>query len=79
MIFKRKAIERLEEWKKNYADSYAILLEGARRVGKSTLAEEFAKKFSANVDGLYLLSGKDVSAEKTLKKKPVYMTPFIID
>ena len=44
MIFKRKAIERLEEWKKNYADNYAILLEGARSVGKSTIAEEFAKK-----------------------------------
>ena len=40
MIFKRKAIERLEEWKKNYADCYAILLEGARRVGKSTIAEK---------------------------------------
>lgn len=31
------------EWKNQYADSYAILLEGARRVGKSTLVEEFAK------------------------------------
>ena len=47
--------------------------------GKHESIKEFAKKFSANVDGLYLLSGKDVSAEKTLKKKPVYMTPFIID
>ena len=46
MIFKRKAIKRLEEWKKNYSDSYAILLEGARRVGKSTIAEEFAKKLT---------------------------------
>ena len=30
------------------------------------------------ITGLYLLSGKDVGAEKTLKKKPLYMTPFII-
>ena len=43
MIFKRKAYDKLLEWKNNYADRYSILLEGARRVGKSTIAEEFAK------------------------------------
>ncbi len=42
MYFKRKAYEQLLEWKKNYADRYAVLLEGARRVGKSTIAEQFA-------------------------------------
>lgn len=30
-------------WKKDYADGYAVLLEGARRVGKSTIAENFAR------------------------------------
>ncbi len=44
MIFKRKAYDRLLEWKQNYADKYAILLEGARRVGKSTIVEHFAKQ-----------------------------------
>lgn len=44
MIFKRKAYQELLDWKKNYADHYAVLLEGARRVGKSTIAEEFAKR-----------------------------------
>ncbi len=43
MYFKRKAYRRLLEWKELYADKYAVLLEGARRVGKSTIAEEFAK------------------------------------
>ncbi len=43
MYFKRKAYGKLLEWKENYADSYAVLLEGARRVGKSTIAEQFAK------------------------------------
>lgn len=43
MIFKRKAYSKLLEWKQNYADSYAVLLEGARRVGKSTIAENFAR------------------------------------
>lgn len=44
MYFRRKAYDKLMEWKQKYADQYAILLEGARRVGKSTIVEEFAKK-----------------------------------
>ena len=43
MYFKRKAYSKLLEWKKLYSDKYAALLEGARRVGKSTIAENFAK------------------------------------
>ena len=43
MYFKRKVYDQLLEWKNNYADKYAVLLEGARRVGKSTIAEQFAK------------------------------------
>ena len=43
MFFKRKAYDKLFEWKHNYSDRYAVLLEGARRVGKSTIAENFAK------------------------------------
>ena len=42
-MFKRKAYEKMLEWKQAYSGRYACLLEGARRVGKSTLAEEFAK------------------------------------
>lgn len=44
MYFKRKAYNELKEWKEQYADKYAVLLEGARRVGKSTIAEQFARK-----------------------------------
>ena len=43
MYFERKAYNKLLEWKKLYSDKYAALLEGARRVGKSTIAENFAK------------------------------------
>ncbi|MBP5456721.1 MAG: ATP-binding protein [Paludibacteraceae bacterium] len=32
------------EWKSNYGGKYACLLEGARRVGKTTIAEYFAQK-----------------------------------
>ena len=43
MYFKRKTYNKLIEWKEKYADKYAVLLEGARRVGKSTIAEYFAQ------------------------------------
>jgi possible ATPase len=43
-MFKRKALEKLKYWKEKKAPKYAVLLEGARRVGKSTIAEEFAKQ-----------------------------------
>lgn len=42
-MFKRKAYNKLLEWKNNYNGKRAALLEGARRVGKTTVAEEFAK------------------------------------
>jgi len=44
MIFKRKTFLALAEWKKRCDGSYAALLEGPRRVGKSTIAEEFTKE-----------------------------------
>lgn len=44
MYFKRKVYNELLEWKKTYSDKYAVLLEGARRVGKSTIAEKFCPK-----------------------------------
>ena len=42
-IFKRKLYDRLLEWKRVQNGKTAILIEGARRVGKSTLVEYFAK------------------------------------
>ena len=42
MIFERKIYNRLLEWKKNDGKE-ALLIEGARRVGKSTIVQEFAK------------------------------------
>lgn len=41
--FKRKLYDRLLEWKRSQNGKTAILIEGARRVGKSTLVELFAK------------------------------------
>ena len=42
-IFKRKLYEKLLDWKNNRSGRTAVLIEGARRVGKSTLARQFAE------------------------------------
>lgn len=43
MYFRRKIYDQLLEWKETSHGRSAILIEGARRVGKSTIAEEFAR------------------------------------
>ncbi len=43
MVFKRKVYRELLEWKNNVNGKKALLVEGARRIGKSTIVEEFAK------------------------------------
>lgn len=42
-MFKRKIYDKLVEWKNESQGKTALLIEGARRIGKSTVAEEFAK------------------------------------
>lgn len=42
-IFKRKIYSQLKKWKEENDGKTAVLVEGARRVGKSTIVEEFAK------------------------------------
>ena len=44
MVFKRKLYDKMLEWKQQWKGQYALLIKGARRVGKSTLVEEFAKR-----------------------------------
>lgn len=43
IIFKRKLYDRMLQWKTSKQGSTALLIRGARRVGKSTIAEEFAR------------------------------------
>ena len=40
---KRKVYDELLKWKEQYSGKEALLLEGARRIGKSYIAEEFAR------------------------------------
>ena len=43
IIFKRKLYDKMLEWKRERNGETALLIKGARRVGKSTLAEHFAQ------------------------------------
>ena len=42
-MFKRKIYDKLLEWKKMSGGTSAVMLEGARRICKSTIAETFAQ------------------------------------
>ena len=44
MVLKRKIYNKLLEWKKESQGKKALMVEGARRIGKSTICEEFGKK-----------------------------------
>ena len=43
MVFKRKLYAKMLKWKEEHDGTTALLVKGARRVGKSTIVEEFAK------------------------------------
>ena len=44
IYFKRKMYDTMLQWKSERNGDTALLIQGARRVGKSTIAEEFARK-----------------------------------
>ena len=43
VMFKRKIYNKMLEWKRDSDGRTALLIEGARRIGKSTIVEEFAQ------------------------------------
>ena len=43
-MFERKVYKKLLMWKQEASGEKALLIEGARRIGKSTIVEEFGKK-----------------------------------
>ena len=42
-MFRRKIYDKLVQWKQESNGKTALLIEGARRVGKSTIVEAFAR------------------------------------
>ena len=57
---KRKIYEDILKWKKESNGKTALLIEGARRVGKSYIAEKFAKE---NYKSYILINFSNVSKE----------------
>ena len=43
IYFKRKIYDTMLKWKSEREGKTALLIQGARRIGKSTIAEEFAR------------------------------------
>ena len=61
-VFKRKIYNEILEWKNNRSDKYALLIRGARRVGKSTIVEEFAsKEFKSYIVLDFARTSKDIN------------------
>ena len=52
MNLKRKIYSKLIEWKNRSNGKTALLIEGARRIGKSTIVEKFGKE---NYDSFILI------------------------
>lgn len=62
-MFKRKIYDKLLEWKKESEGKTALLIEGARRIGKSTVVEEFAK----NEYESYILIDFSIASKATIQ------------
>lgn len=43
-MFERKIFQEMLKWKEQHAPHYALFLKGARRVGKTTLAEKLGRE-----------------------------------
>ncbi len=71
MIFQRKIYSKLIEWKNECNGSKALLIEGARRIGKSTITLEFAK----NEYDKYLLIDFSIVSDEVKE----YFTKYIND
>ena len=59
-VFKRKLYSSMLQWKEEKKGATALLIKGARRVGKSTLAEQFAKN---EYESYLLIDFSEASAE----------------
>ncbi len=61
IYFKRKMYDTMLAWKKDYDGTCALMIQGARRVGKSTLAEAFARnEYKSYIFIDFSVASKDV-------------------
>ena len=84
-IFKRKIYERILKWKEASNGNSALLVQGARRIGKSTIVEEFARReyasyilidFTKRFDSLTSL-GLELHFVKNDKRFTVFQTDVV--
>lgn len=62
-VFKRKLYNKMLEWKRKFDGKTALLIKGVRRVGKSTLVEEFAKnEYESYILIDFSIASKEVNA-----------------
>ena len=70
MILKRKIYKKLLEWKNECQGKKALLIEGARRIGKSTICEEFGRSDLES----YIIHPKNLIVKDGIICIPPYMT-----
>ena len=68
-VFKRKIYNKLKDWKSETKGTKALLIEGARRIGKSTIAEEFAK----NEYRSYILIDFNLASDTVISAFNIYL------
>ena len=78
---KRKIYDKMVQWKKDSAGSTALLIDGARRVGKSYIAEEFAKKnYKSLVELNFIRNPEYIQAfENTSNPKDIIMALSLVN
>ena len=75
---KRKIYEKLLEWKRRDARKVALLIDGARRVGKSWIAEEFGKnEYESHLLIDFLVTGSVVGGRHNVSAIEVKKTKRI--
>ena len=73
---RRKIFDRLVQWKNESRGASALLIEGARRVGKSYIVEEFAKK---EYDSYVLINFSNTSSKiKNLFVNDLHDIPMLL-
>ncbi len=82
MKFKRKIYSEIKEWKEEENKNSALLIEGARRVGKTTVVKEFAKNEYDDfiyIDFTYATDEIKKLFKKINPTKPLSMDQFFSD
>ena len=70
-VFRRKAYQTMLQWKKESQGETALLVEGARRVGKSTLVRQFARnEYKSYVLFDFSKASKEEDAPEMDEKRP---------